>query len=751
MAVLNQIEFTSYKAIDSTQKVSGFEDSIELNSRFLRIERKDNAVNLILTSGIKTLEKERFYNLSNIFIPYNGDASPITRTPYAIFLLRQLNSYISSNEPLSQESHKKFTSIINITSLLIEYFSLKGCLGLSDISSNLITEFTNDIKSGWYDALDFECRFNLIYKEKQKDWFEVRSKKKSQLIRFKVDQFRQDMSSSLITRTLNDLPECLVSKINLPTNLRTPYKDSRAHKADLGFKSGYFKDIFIRLNSLLTSNGLSKVIAKPEALANKYGSVTSERTRTPSVEEVYKTTQFLLGITKTEVRNVLMSIISKVKSEILSKPHGTIRTEALADLVKNITTITIGRTNHTVNGYNQVRGQSVGDLLTVFDLYKTYVASTAYLSMIFTGWRLKEVVGKDIGITPKDFYLDYTNKLTVIHRYVEKENIEVFSKEKTAIGPVTGKLLLDLKDLNEKCSANYDVGDSLFVVPLAGVSGGSNVSVEFSSDDPKQNPLKYLAKANGVVIPTPKEFRRFFAVLYFYQFDHPDLLALSQHYGHDKLENTEVYVTNSPSRKVGKSIQKSIPVKVFNTSSDSQFNKIFDEARDYKLKDLIINAMKGESNGGFQATCRALWKKLFNDVVFDDLKNNKQQENIDKLFGKMKSDGYSVDVFSHGNCTNSEKVATSGEGHCSNNNTGKIEREHASGTFCKGCAFQDVQPQHILNLKQEAKELRESSVTINFDDLFSGNHTPLEIEQNAKHAEELEKIINLYEALRSNG
>lgn len=745
MKKLELINIAPYTDGAEPQKIFGFESFIDLNNKYLRIENRDEQVILILNSGIATIKKEHEYNLSNIYIPYNEQVTSILYTPFSICLLKALNSYVASNPPNSKTSFKNFTSVITVTRLLIEYFSLNGALGLADISKKLIDKFKLDIELGWYKALNFTDRFNLVYKECESNWFEIRSTKTTQK-RFAIDKLNKDLGSSLFNRSLNEIPSEVVSKLNIPNNLRTTYSDSSQYKSNKGFGKNYYKGIFLKLNNLFFYNGLTRPIMKPEKLAKDYSTVKSNRTRTPDILEVTATAKFLFSVITERNTDNLRRLAISVKEILLDETMGTTRIEnAMADVLNNAGEVLIQDSSYKVQGYNQVRNQEIEFSLTIYDLYKTYVAAIGGLSLLFTGWRLNEVVDKDLGLHPENFSIDYVSNFTVVNRYVEKESIDEFKREKTAIGPVVGRLLKELHKLNLKCAIQYDSASPLFSPLLAGRNGGSKINVEFSSKDSKQNPLYFIARKAGINIPSPREYRRLFATLYFYQFDYPELLALSQHYAHEKPEVTEGYVTDYPSRKVGKSIANAIPVKNVNSSNDSESKKIFDEARDAKLKDLVLKAIQGETQGGFQATCRALWRKLFNDVEFSSMKEDEQEQSLDMLFGKVKVEGYSVEVFQHANCTNSDKIATSTEGHCSNQETGKIEREHASGIFCSGCAFQDVHPQHVENLKIERDLLLEKCSTTDIEDLFADNLTPLEIEQAAVYANELSQIISLYD------
>ena len=738
------LDFSAFISREDTQTVTGFEEKVQLNSRYLKIIRREDDVLLILTSGIPTKEKEREYSLSTIYLPFNSSVKSITQTPYAVLLLKLLNQHVTLNNPVSATSYKGFSDKLRISCLIIEYFAIRGHLSLSSVSEKDVKHFINDIRGGWFNALNFGNRFIKIDKAKHGNWF-VSGAPKNNRSNFVANNFCRDIGSSLIRRTLNSLPTQLAHSIKIPTNLRTPYKYNGENDSDTPRALSYFSDIFLTLNSLFGLCNKSSPIHAVEKLASEYASVYSKRTPTVTPIEVAKVIHFLKGTLNKETRDVLTSLSVTIREAIQDPSKGSWKeNNAINDAISSSKPIFIGGKAYTIDAYASKRGNKESGTLSLVEAYKVYKAAVAIHTIIFTGWRLEEIVSDEFGITESDFDTVDNDNLTLIERYVEKESVSEFSKETTVIGLQAGKELKNLAELNKACSVDYDVASSLFRTTLEGRCKTTDVRPEFSSRVFEQNPIHQIAKESGIEIPTSKELRRFFAVLYFYQFDNPDLLSLSNHFGHDSLETTTVYVTNSNYRKTSHEIEKTMPVKMINTSHDTEMAKILDDARNEKLISIITNAMGGMSTSGFQATCRAIWKKLFQDTEYESLNPIEQEKNINQLASKMRSDGYSVDVFAHGNCTNSEKLANSREGNCVSS-SGDIEREHASASFCSGCSFHDVQPQHLDNIKAIRNSLSSTDLDFDIDDIFSENVTPLETLQRNEQIEELDRIIKLYE------
>ncbi|ELB2104167.1 hypothetical protein QNZ87_003326 [Vibrio parahaemolyticus] len=761
MVALNNIDIMCSDRDDKQQVISILNEEIIINRRFLKLTIDDNQqIILSLNSGIEGVMKERTYVLSDYYIPYRGESVPITQTPFILPFLKYLSMRIDVNPPTSLQSHKTFKDSIRTSLLCIEYFSMNGCTSFKSSGDICHKKFKNDIKYGWYEALKIKQRWDeLSDKERLKNWFQRRnegSPKSSKLLTFKIGLFSQCLGTTIFGRGLNDIPDEIVCDIELPALLRTPYKYNGKLTSINGFSTKFFKEIFHTINSLYFCSGLTKPIINVEAISNELAKKTSERTHTPSVTQVTSTIRFLYQVVA-QHQTITKSLVD-VRNIILDPELGKWRRQsALEEVIFGQHRVQIGTRQLAIVGYRQLRESTKekannkfgNDFILLGDAYKVFIAAIANLSLIFTGWRLEEVVGENIGIKSENFELDTIFNLTEIYRYIQKDRKEVTIREKAVVGPFVGRLLCLLNDMNEKVAVDYDTNTSLFSPKLASVESiNTKPAIEYAGSTMQHNPLRALALEEGIKIPTPKQLRRYFAVAYFYQFDNPYLLALSKHYGHGSIETTEIYVTDADSRSIAKDMRNTIPVKMLPSRSDmddSQFRKNFNDARDSKLRDLVSKALEEKSRGGFQATCRAMFKKLYSDVEFKELTKDVQEKAAEDIAVYLKNKGYSVEVFYHANCTNSEKIANYSDGHCVNKTTGDIERQHAEATLCKGCAFHDVQTQHIENLKVERDRLNEDlDDSFDLNEVFGGGKTPLEIKQIKQSISELDRIIELY-------
>lgn len=727
------------------QNLSVLGQNIHITSPYLRLVLNNNDVSLILRAGPNN--KERPYSLSDKFIPSVEGIIPLSQSPYVIAIINYLNTSLLQVPPTKLTSFKGFSDKLNSGVLIVEYFACRGKNGLSSVTKSDVKKFTKDVSDGWFAALKLQSRFERFSAIESPEWFEIRSggAKVTNESRFKLEHFKESIGTSLFNKTLNDIPPLIVDKLDVPANIRTPYEYSSKFTTPL--ISNALVRVFTRLNELFFAQGLSKPIHDPTKEANGLGVRRAGRTKTPTVSEVYQYCKYLFSVLETG--EAVATRIEAHRNIMLDPTLGTWRRQnAVSDAQEEFKSITVGTKSLKVAGYRQDRSRkgyspNINESVSLGDAYKIYLGSVASTVLMFTGWRLEEVVNQDIGLAVEHIDYDPQSKLTLINRNILKSELDGYERQVAAVGPLLGTLLTNLHENNNRVAIDYTDESSLFSVVMAGPKGGSNsLAPDLSSNKRSNNPLRYFAELQNITVPTPKQLRRYFAIIYFYQFDHPEIMALSQHYGHGDLDTTDIYITDVSTKRTTKSIGDAIPIKNINTNDDPEFRKIFQEQRDAKLRDLVGLALGGKSKAGFQRTVRAIFRKIYQDSTFDDLNAQHQEKAIDSVFNQVKNEGFSVEVFCHGTCTNSPEHADTAKAKCGNE-MGEMEREHATASLCSGCEFHDVQPQHVVNLKSKRATLQAGSDDI--EDIFSCAKTPLERAQDIKEINELTAIIALYE------
>ncbi|HIF9108102.1 TPA: hypothetical protein ACX6PT_000820 [Photobacterium damselae] len=706
---------------------------------------EDGKVSLILIDGFS--EKERSYCLSDVYLPYLGEIIPLIQTPYVINVIKFLNDGISSFPPTLKESHKGFRDRLTTALLICEYFSLKGYTGLSEVKISEIKVFEASIQNGWYYALDIKNRFELRLKEIEvSDWVIQKTKKQGKRYTFNLNRFKKLIGTSLYNKSFNAIPSEVAEQIPINVQLRTPYKYNGS--SDKCLKKGDLCTILIRANELFKTADITKQMLNPYQKAAEKGVINSKLDVVPKIEDVVNTMKFVLATTKTG--EVLANYLSRISDILLdSKLTRASKQDSVNKTILKIPPIEFGDIKVTINGYRKPNRlyKKKEYVLTLGNAYKAYMASVGYSCIGITGWRLNEIVHPVLGLNSNVLDTDYMSKLTVVNRYIEKGSKDLYERETTAVGLLFGVLQENLHKNNLRFAYNYDDGDPLYSVKTASISYSADtlsIRPEFSSRTIEQNPLIYLAKKNGIKIPSPRQMRRFFAVSFFYQYDNSSLMALKNHYGHDYITTTIGYVTDTQSQTSYNRIKNKIPIKDIPTSNDPEFKRIFEQARDAKLKDLVLKALNGESQGGYQKAMRTIFRKIYSDTVFDGLTKVQRDKAITDVYVQAKSEGYSVEPYVHGNCTNSIKHSHSKQANC--NYDDNMARENASPKVCLGCPFHDVQKQNIENLKSQLDFLKSNSVNDDIEVIFSSIKTPYEQELEKEMINDLTKIIYLYES-----
>lgn len=709
------------------------DEYVHIRSPYLNLKVTHDVVNLVLVSGP---HRETYpYCLSEVFLPSKAGIVALTQSPFIIPLINSLDDHLQRSPPTNLTSYKGFTDRLTVCQLIIEYFALKGRYGLSGVTVDDVCNLLKDIEKGWFNALRIQERFDKLVNIEAQSWLTKATAKNPNRLNFNLRLFSEIVGTSLFKKTINDIPPSIIDKLNLQEDLRTPYKYSGrveriCSKNDLVITRQYISELFV---------ALALPFRVPEISSKKKSATDNQRTKTPTVDSVTAFTEQLMSVVKNG--RTLASFFSEINKILENTVPGDVRAKLISETIARWESISMFGCSYRITAIRQIRGDRNVDETTVGEAYKVYQSAVGYLTLLFTGWRLREVTDSLIGLTAEHVQYTPEDGLTLINRNVQKSAADQYERQLTAVGPHIGFWLSQLHSNNKLFAGNYSDSSSLFRIKLNGTGGGSSMFPDLSSNKRDSNPLRHFI-SQKTEVPTPKQLRRYFAVIYFYQFDNAEIMALTQHYGHSSPEETEVYITDTPTRNATSSINKSIPIKNVSTSTDSEFNKLFKEARDAKLRDMVCCALTGSSSAGFSKTVRAIYRKVIGGISFEELDDKAKSNAISKVYKQVKSEGYSVEVYPHGNCTNSNEHANSSEANCGNE-YGQMEREHASAKLCSGCMFHEVQAQHVENLKAELATLKNTSDDI--DDIFACSKTPLQLAQSNKHIVELEAVIELYE------
>ncbi|WP_170235804.1 hypothetical protein [Colwellia demingiae] len=293
--------------------------------------------------------------------------------------------------------------------------------------------------------------------------------------------------------------------------------------------------------------------------------------------------------------------------------------------------------------------------------------------------------------------------------------------------------------------------NGLFNIPRFNIDAQNNMSAlifQFNKGkDSSYTGNKFLERALGDDVGLAKGthiFRRIYAIIYHYQYEHRDLLALCHQLGHIDPEVTEVYVTDPVARNTHETLQNKVKLNqpeetssaILAKAENKALDKIIQEVDTEKTASDILDLMMGTKSmaGRYPAFLKRVFKILhisvrFNkhmqdkhQTTFSDLTPNNQSLEMAKVISER---GHKNQPKPHSSCHRQPNKAKSHKAPC-------------DPIQCKGCAYQDVKKSHLDIMKEDLMHLRE--VANNGEDYML-----LERMQATEQAKNLEHIVTQHE------
>lgn len=309
------------------------------------------------------------------------------------------------------------------------------------------------------------------------------------------------------------------------------------------------------------------------------------------------------------------------------------------------------------------------------------------------------VLDESLGLFQCNFYIEKTYRDR--HRfYVNRASADAL------------RCLEALKKVSVPATQNSR-SPSLFSCYRIASEGGPTVDSHFAfTHDPgrTRSLSSFFRVAFGTHSEAPEVsahmFRRFYAILYFHQYEHAELRALRQHLRHLDVAMTRVYVTDPSSRPVAEQIKAKFNKNRFNVASEalqksleetaSELDDALAEMSGEKLFDAVTSILKGEPTaGGFSRIVRKLYRQTQSRVVIDATGSETPAEKIVQL---LEVHGYKVKPMHHGQChaPDSRRLL---KGACQKD--GILARENATPSLCNACAFHFNNQSYVENLKED--------------------------------------------------
>jgi len=368
----------------------------------------------------------------------------------------------------------------------------------------------------------------------------------------------------------------------------------------------------------------------------------------------------------------------------------------------------------TVVHHKQVLGFDPNRSPTLDSIVKILMSACFILIAINHGRRLNEIIGQNdlsyglyFGCIQKG-----DNDVDFIDIYIEK-TIQDWSKF------YVNKLVKDAVNILEEISQifrplhtkrkNYIVNpsiarkDKLFKLKTINISSwykNKYTSFIFSmhSKDFFQNAGVNIERIDHRAHP----FRRFFALLYFYRYDNPRLLALQHHLRHCDPGTTVVYLSDPRIRNESDRIENLYKDKV-NAHTKEEMG-LLNDIRSQAFTDAVLEILSGErTGGGWPAIVLSMYKILSKRGDFDDLN---LEERAKLTADKLQKRNYQRTPYEHGGCNNGSNNKTRRMSHCHNEEDDIRHTEDASQKKCQGCIHHDCSPYNIKILENNAKLLK---------------------------------------------
>jgi hypothetical protein len=206
---------------------------------------------------------------------------------------------------------------------------------------------------------------------------------------------------------------------------------------------------------------------------------------------------------------------------------------------------------------------------------------------------------------------------------------------------------------------------------------------------------------------SPHMFRRFYALLYFHQYEHADLRALKQQLRHLDVARTRVYVTDPSSRPLAEQIRASLGQSRFSVANEKLRSAIDEsyvdldaalaEVEQEKLSMAVEQILSGQgTGGGFSRIVRKLYRQMRSKLAIA------QDEATAPITKTLSGRGYGAKPMFHGQC-HAPDAKRQLKAKCERGSD--LAREHASARLCQHCPYHFNNQAYLDNLRDDLKQL----------------------------------------------
>lgn len=201
-------------------------------------------------------------------------------------------------------------------------------------------------------------------------------------------------------------------------------------------------------------------------------------------------------------------------------------------------------------------------------------------------------------------------------------------------------------------------------------------------------------------------FRRFYAIIFLYRFEHGGLLALRYQLAHLNCEMTKQYVTSAMFDAVDARIPITMrrPTEVAQAAVEDDWqalDEVIQEVANEKLLNVLTGLLDGQSfSGGFPRLVERLHRRLLANIDYSAMDTERQARRLQqRLLGR----GYALRPLPHADCAAGSTKARGAK--CSNSKGSGPAPENAHASICCTCPYSWTSPGHLEGLKLDLKVL----------------------------------------------
>jgi hypothetical protein len=349
------------------------------------------------------------------------------------------------------------------------------------------------------------------------------------------------------------------------------------------------------------------------------------------------------------------------------------------------------------------------------------------------------IVSKELDIYEGSFYHEQGAK-TYVDFFVNRSTYAAFE-----VLERLNKLYLKTEKAMSLPSAAPEMTSLFWQRPVRMVDGLGSARVWFMFDkSPKSTTARFvkhaLGEGNETALISAHMFRRFYALIFIYRYEHGTLQALARQLGHLDLGCTQRYATDA-----SHTLEKNrIPIELIK-APDVDMQAVLDDREGLalvikqvaaeKLESTVSRLISGELvSGGFARLVRRLHNKLVLHVDYSEMDLALQ---ANRLAQTLIQRGHSLRPFKHGECmAGIEGRRRSGK--CYSVKSEQLDRSIAAPLTCAQCPYHVVSYGYLEAQRNDLQAMEREAADCSVDTI-QARRLQWEIE-NLKRAIELHSV-----------